>query len=77
MKTKFFLIFAASIVTSTLAYAQTSAVPGTISYQGRVYTSSGALLGAGTPVNRTVIFRIWDSPSNTASANLCIQKVRQ
>lgn len=70
MKTKFFLIFAASIVTSTLAYAQTSAVPGTISYQGRVYTSSGSLLGAGTPVNRTVIFRIWDSPSNTASANL-------
>ena len=70
MKTKFFLIFASCLIPATLAYSQTSAVPGTISYQGRVYTSSGTLLGAGTPVNRTVIFRIWDSPSNTTVANL-------
>jgi hypothetical protein len=70
MKTKFFLILASCLLPATLAYAQTTAVPGTISYQGRVYTSSGTLLGAGTPVNRTVIFRIWDSPSNTAAANL-------
>jgi hypothetical protein len=70
MKTTFFLIFASCLIPATLAYSQTSAVPGTISYQGRVYTSSGTLLGAGTPVNRTVIFRIWDSPSNTTVANL-------
>jgi hypothetical protein len=54
----------------TLATAQTSAVPGFISYQGRVVDASGANLGAGTPVNRTVIFRIWDNPSSTNDANL-------
>lgn len=70
MKTKFSLIVLLLALQSSLTSAQTSAVPGTISYQGKVYTSSGTLLGAGTPVNRTVIFRIWDSPSNTNSANL-------
>jgi len=54
----------------TLATAQTSAVPGFISYQGRVVDASGANVGAGTPVNRTVIFRIWDNPSSTNDANL-------
>ena len=52
------------------ATAQTSAVPGYISYQGRVVDAAGANVGAGTPVNRTVIFRIWDNPSSTATANL-------
>jgi len=70
MKIKFSLILVLLALQSTLTYAQTSAVPGTISYQGKVYTSAGTLLGAGTPVNRTVIFRIWDSPSNTTAANL-------
>ncbi len=55
---------------STLATAQTSAVPGFISYQGRVVDAAGANVGAGTPVNRTVIFRIWDNPSSTNTANL-------
>ena len=50
--------------------AQTTAVPGFISYQGRVVDAAGANVGAGTPVNRTVIFRIWDSPSSTNTANL-------
>jgi hypothetical protein len=54
----------------TLATAQTSAVPGFISYQGRVVDAAGANVGAGTPVNRTVIFRIWDNPSSTNTANL-------
>lgn len=54
----------------TLATAQTTAVPGFISYQGRVVDAAGANVGAGTPVNRTVIFRIWDSPSSTNTANL-------
>lgn len=53
-----------------LVTAQTTAVPNFISYQGRVVDSAGANVGAGTPVNRTVIFRIWDSPSSTAIANL-------
>lgn len=52
------------------ATAQTSAVPGFISYQGRVVDAAGANVGAGTPVNRTVIFRIWDNPSSTNTANL-------
>jgi hypothetical protein len=52
------------------AAAQTSAVPNFISYQGRVVDAAGANVGAGTPVNRTVIFRIWDSPSSTNTANL-------
>jgi hypothetical protein len=55
---------------STLATAQTSAVPGFISYQGRVLDGAGGNVGTGTPVNRTVIFRIWDNPSSTAVANL-------
>jgi hypothetical protein len=53
-----------------LATAQTSAVPGFISYQGRVVNAAGINVGKDAPVNRTVIFRIWDSPSSTNTANL-------
>jgi len=70
MKSKFSLILALLAFQSSLGFGQTSAVPGTISYQGRVFTAAGALVGAGAPVNRTVIFRIWDSPSATTLANL-------
>ncbi|MEN8785431.1 MAG: tail fiber domain-containing protein [Akkermansiaceae bacterium] len=70
MNTKFTFILAFLAFQLSLSYGQTSAVPGTISYQGRVYNPDGTLLGAGTPVNRTVIFRIWDSPSATTQANL-------
>ena len=48
----------------------TSAVPNFISYQGRVVDAAGNNVGAGTPVNRTVIFRIWDTPSATTDDNL-------
>ena len=57
-------------LSSGLATAQTTAVPNFISYQGRVVDAAGANVGTGTPVNRTVIFRIWDSPSSTNTANL-------
>ena len=67
-------LFTACAVLLTLApspaAAQTTAVPGFISYQGRVVDASGANVGTGTPVNRTVIFRIWDNPSSTNTANL-------
>lgn len=65
-------IIAAALLLPAVAGAQsvTSAVPGFISYQGRVLNSSGGLVGTGTPVSRTVIFRIWDHPSNTLVANL-------
>jgi len=52
------------------AAAQTTAVPNFISYQGTVVDAGGLKVGAVTPVNRTVIFRIWDHPSSTAIANL-------
>ncbi len=58
------------------AAAQTSAIPGFISYQGRVVDASGANVGTGTPVNRTVIFRIWDNPSSTNTANLIYSEVQ-
>jgi hypothetical protein len=58
------------------AAAQTSAVPAFISYQGRVVDATGANVGTGTPVNRTVIFRIWDNPSSTNIANLIYSEVQ-
>jgi len=66
-------ILLATLLT-TLCLFQSShavaAVPDAISYQGRALTATGTLIGAGTPVNRTVIFRIWDHASNSLTANL-------
>ena len=63
-----------TILLATLCLFQSShaatAVPDAISYQGRALTAAGTLMGAGTPVNRTVIFRIWDHASNSLTANL-------
>ena len=39
-----------------------------MNYQGRVTDTSGNPLGAGTPVNRKVIFRIWSSASGTSAS---------
>lgn len=47
-----------------------AAVPEAISYQGRALTATGGLMGAGTPVTRTITFRIWDHPSNSLLGNL-------
>ena len=52
------------------AHAQTTAVPDYLSYQGRALNADGTTIGAGTPVNRTVTFRVWDHPSNSLVANL-------
>ncbi len=60
---------AAVFCCSAVAFAQTSSVPGLLAYQGRATDASGAPLGATAPVNRTVIFRIWDSPSSTAPSS--------
>jgi hypothetical protein len=57
-----------AIAVSTL-HAQSTSVPGLVSYQGRVTDSAGEPIGKTAPVNRTVIFRIWDSPSSTSPAN--------
>ena len=50
-------------------YAAT-AVPDFISFQGRALTATGALMGAGAPVNRTVTFRVWDHATNSLVSNL-------
>lgn len=59
-----------SITATVSSQAQISKVPGYISYQGNVLDNTGALVGATAPVNRKVIFRIWDHPSNAAISNL-------
>lgn len=64
------VVAAGSFFASAQAQTITSAVPGLISYQGRVVAASGTPVGTGTPVNRTVIFRVWDHPTNALQANL-------
>ncbi len=44
-------------------FAQASAVPTTVSYQGRVTDSTGTPIGNGTTVNRVAIFRVYDAAS--------------
>jgi hypothetical protein len=69
--TRLALALAAALALQALPiHAQSSAVPGTISYQGRVTNDDGTLVGASTPTNRTVIFRIWDNATATGQANL-------
>ncbi len=46
-----------------------SAVPGQITYQGKVSDAAGNLIGAGTPVNRKVRFRIYNDPTSVLAAN--------
>lgn len=54
-----------------LAQGQTtSAVPPLISYQGRVIGADGVDVGLTAPQSRTVIFRVWDSPTASQAANL-------
>lgn len=57
---------------ATDSHAQsTTAVPGFISYQGKVTDASGNPIGASpTPVNRSVIFRIWSHPTNSGVSEL-------
>eukprot|EP01035_Chromulina_nebulosa_P001774 gene1774-2391_t len=50
-------------------FAQASAVPTRISYQGKVTDAAGVPIGNSAPVNRVIIFRIWDSPSAVATTN--------
>jgi hypothetical protein len=45
-------------------------VPGFFNFQGKVANANGTLVGAGTPVNKTVIFRIWDHSTNSTTGNL-------
>ena len=64
------LVAAGLFVAPASAQTITSAVPGLISYQGKVSNAAGALVGTGTPVNRLVIFRIWSHQSNSTISDL-------
>lgn len=69
LTTRFLPLLAAFALLGS-AHAQTTAVPDYLSYQGRALNADGTAIGAGTPVNRTVTFRVWDHPSNGLTANL-------
>ncbi|MGV3659275.1 MAG: hypothetical protein ACO1TE_03800, partial [Prosthecobacter sp.] len=72
MNTQRRLILTALLLLSSLVHmqGQTSQVPGLISYQGIVTDTSGVLVGNSAPVNREVVFRIWDSSTASATGNL-------
>jgi uncharacterized protein YjbI with pentapeptide repeats len=69
LTTRLLPLFAAFALLGS-AHAQTTAVPDYLSYQGRALNADGTSIGTGTPVNRTVTFRVWDHPSNGLAANL-------
>lgn len=69
MKNKLRLLTIAFLAIVPSLAAQ-STIPGFISYQGRVADSTGALVGNGTAVNRTVVFRIWNGLSTSGASNL-------
>ena len=69
--TTLLLMVAGFVPVTSLAQTSTSAVPGLISYQGKVTNADGSLVGASpNPVNRTVIFRIWSHQSNSTVVDL-------
>lgn len=55
----------------TIGFAQTSAVPSYISYQGTVAAADGTAVGGNNaPVNRSVVFRIWNHSTNSDLGSL-------
>lgn len=58
------LLFSLLPLSPVLLQAQAT-VPLFMSYQGRVTDAAGAGLGTGTPVNRKIIFRLYDSSTGT------------
>ncbi len=63
------LLLALVAVASPASVLAQSAVPNLMSYQSRVADAAGVPLGNTTPVNRIVLFRIYDSPNLSAPAN--------
>ena len=68
--TRHLLTLAVLLGFTAQTWAQSSAVPDQISYQGIVTDAGGTPIGNTTPENRTVVFRIWDHATNTAVGNL-------
>ena len=69
MKTNHRLLLLAVFLAPWALHAQ-SQVPGRISYQGIITDAGGALVGDPDPVNRTVIFRIWNDKDASGEVNL-------
>lgn len=63
------LLLLALVSLPAAASAQSSNVPVTISYSGKVVDAAGVPVGNTTAVNRMVWFRIWNHPSATAASN--------
>ena len=68
MKYRLLTFLAATLAFHVTARAQTQ-VPSLINYQGYVANNAGMPIGNGAPENRTVTFRFWNSPSDTAPAS--------
>ncbi|MEM0898308.1 MAG: hypothetical protein AAGJ79_15680, partial [Verrucomicrobiota bacterium] len=60
MKTKL-VLFLSLLSLALPGFVLGQAVPGLMSYQGFLVDSGGSALGAGSPINRKMIFRIFDS----------------
>lgn len=65
----------AALAGHSIAVAE-SQVPTIISYQGHVTTASGVPVGASAPVNRSITFRFWNHPTNTASSSRLYTEVQ-
>ncbi len=63
------LLVAACLLALPSALSAQSAVPGLITYQGKVTDAGGALIGSPSPTNRTIIFRVYDHATSVAAAN--------
>ena len=68
MKRRLLLLATALCLLVPDAFAQ-SKVPSLINYQGNVRNSAGVPIGSGTPVNRTVTFRFYKSPTSVLTAD--------
>ncbi len=58
-------ILPTALVLAFTASAALANIPNAISYQGRVTDSTNQLIGAGTPTDRKIVFRIYDHQTNT------------
>lgn len=68
MKRRLLLLATALCLLVPDAFAQ-SKVPSLINYQGNVRNAAGVPIGSGTPVNRTVTFRFYKSPTSVLAAD--------
>lgn len=70
MNTSLRILLLGFLLISQPCFGQGSEVPARISYQGIITDAAGNPVGQGTPTNRKVIFRIWNSPTSFNEANL-------